>query len=230
MVCVNETSKMGSGRRIAAACCAVALGAAVCLGMTGCAAPAGSSASSSAGFSASDVAPVTESSASSAADAAQGAISVEMTLTESVVGADIQETALQFAEEQQTVSVDEGATVLDALEAMGRELKTQGSGDAEAVVAIGGLENGAAGVDSHWEYSVNGAVQTISPAEYPLNDGDTVTFTTKLGTRTYAVTGVAKVSVNDVSGLEPTSVNMVTLYTCVNDQPAYRWCVTAREV
>lgn len=23
---------------------------------------------------------------------------------------------------------------------------------------------------------------------------------------------------------------MVTLYTCVNDQPAYRWYVTAREV
>ena len=65
---------------------------------------------------------------------------------------------------------------------------------------------------------------------HTLRPGDTVTFTTRLGTRTYAVTGVAKVSVNDVSGLEPTSVNMVTLYTCVNDQPAYRWCVTAREV
>ncbi len=65
---------------------------------------------------------------------------------------------------------------------------------------------------------------------HTLRPGDTVTFTTKLGTRTYAVAGVAKVSVNDVSGLEPTSVNMVTLYTCVNDQPAYRWCVTAREV
>jgi len=65
---------------------------------------------------------------------------------------------------------------------------------------------------------------------HTLKTGDIITFTTRLGTRAYAVTGVNKVSVNDVSGLEPTSVNMVTLYTCVNDQPAYRWCVTAREV
>ena len=64
---------------------------------------------------------------------------------------------------------------------------------------------------------------------HTLKAGDTITFTTKLGTRAYAVTGVNKVSVNDISGLEPTAANMVTLYTCVNDQPAYRWCVTAME-
>ena len=64
---------------------------------------------------------------------------------------------------------------------------------------------------------------------HTLKTGDIITFTTRLGARTYAVTGVNKVSVNDVSGLEPTAVNMVTLYTCVNDQPAYRWCVTAVE-
>ena len=65
---------------------------------------------------------------------------------------------------------------------------------------------------------------------HTLNPGDAITFTTKLGTRTYAVSAVTKVSVNDTSGLDPTSANMVTLYTCVEDQPAYRWCVTAREV
>ena len=65
---------------------------------------------------------------------------------------------------------------------------------------------------------------------HTLNPGDAITLTTKLGTRTYAVTGVNKVSVNDVSGLDPTAANQITLYTCVNDQPAYRWCVTAREV
>lgn len=65
---------------------------------------------------------------------------------------------------------------------------------------------------------------------HTLNPGDTVTFTTKLGTRTYAVSAVTKVSVNDTSGLEPTAANQITLYTCVEDQPAYRWCVTAREV
>ena len=64
---------------------------------------------------------------------------------------------------------------------------------------------------------------------HTLNPGDIITFTTMLGTRTYAVNGVTKVSVNDVSGLDPSSINMITLYTCVEDQPAYRWCVTAVE-
>ena len=64
---------------------------------------------------------------------------------------------------------------------------------------------------------------------HTLNPGDIITFTTALGTRTYAVNGVTKVSINDVSGLDPSSTNMITLYTCVEDQPAYRWCVTAVE-
>ena len=64
---------------------------------------------------------------------------------------------------------------------------------------------------------------------HTLKTGDIITFTTKLGARTYAVTGVEKVSVNDVSGLEPTTVNMISLYTCVMDQPAFRWHVTAVE-
>ena len=64
---------------------------------------------------------------------------------------------------------------------------------------------------------------------HTLNPGDIVTFTTKLGTRTYAISSVTKVSVNDVSGLDPTAANQITLYTCVEDQPAFRWCVVARE-
>ena len=62
---------------------------------------------------------------------------------------------------------------------------------------------------------------------HTLNVGDTITLTTRLGTRTYAVGSVTKVSVNDVSGLRPSVTNMVTLYTCVRDQPDYRWQVTA---
>ncbi|MCM1234258.1 MAG: class D sortase [Ruminococcus flavefaciens] len=64
---------------------------------------------------------------------------------------------------------------------------------------------------------------------HTLKTGDTITFTTVLGTRTYAVTSVSKVSVNDTSGLSATSDNQITLYTCVEDQPAYRWCVRALE-
>ena len=62
---------------------------------------------------------------------------------------------------------------------------------------------------------------------HTLEAGDTITLTTLLGTRTYAVTSVEKVSVNDNSGTAPTTDNRVTLYTCVMNQPEYRWCVTA---
>ena len=40
---------------------------------------------------------------------------------------------------------------------------------------------------------------------------------------------VRKVSVNDVSVLNPTADNVVTLVTCVMNQPQYRWCVQARQ-
>ena len=64
---------------------------------------------------------------------------------------------------------------------------------------------------------------------HTLHTGAIITFTTRLGTRTYAVNSVTKVSVNDVSGLAPSAANTVTLYTCVENQPAFRWCVTAVE-
>ena len=62
---------------------------------------------------------------------------------------------------------------------------------------------------------------------HTLEIGDTVTWTTKLGTRTYEVTSVSKVKETDTSGTAPTSDNRLTLYTCVRNQRDYRWCVTA---
>ena len=64
---------------------------------------------------------------------------------------------------------------------------------------------------------------------HTLEAGDTITLTTLLGTRTYSVASVEKVSVNDSSGTAATTDNRVTLYTCVMDQPEYRWKVTAVE-
>ena len=64
---------------------------------------------------------------------------------------------------------------------------------------------------------------------HTLNIGDKVTLTTKLGTRTYQVTDVFKVSETDRSGLADSSENMLTLYTCVRNQRDQRWCVTAVE-
>lgn len=65
---------------------------------------------------------------------------------------------------------------------------------------------------------------------HTLTLGDKITFTTKLGTRTYAVTSVTKISETDNSMLAATADNRLTLYTCVRNQAAYRWCVQAVEV
>ena len=64
---------------------------------------------------------------------------------------------------------------------------------------------------------------------HTLDAGDKITLTTRLGTRTYRVTSVAKISETDDSSTAPTADNCVTLYTCVRDQRDYRWCVRAVE-
>ena len=64
---------------------------------------------------------------------------------------------------------------------------------------------------------------------HTLNIGDKITLTIKLGTRTYKVTDVSKVSETDRSGLADSGENMLTLYTCVRNQRDQRWCVTAVE-
>ena len=64
---------------------------------------------------------------------------------------------------------------------------------------------------------------------HTLNIGDEITLTTKLGTRTYSVTSVQKISETDNSATGSTSDNRVTLFTCVRNESAYRWCVTAVE-
>ena len=65
---------------------------------------------------------------------------------------------------------------------------------------------------------------------HTLDIGEKITLTTKLGTRTYKVTDVFKVSETDRSGLADSGENMLTLYTCVRNQRDQRWCVTAAEV
>lgn len=64
---------------------------------------------------------------------------------------------------------------------------------------------------------------------HTLGPGDTITWTTKLGTRTYEVISVTKVLETDTSGTTATSDNRLTLYTCVRDQRDYRWMVQAIE-
>lgn len=65
---------------------------------------------------------------------------------------------------------------------------------------------------------------------HTLEAGDRITLTTKLGTRTYEVTSVAKVSETDRSSLTDTRDNCLTLYTCVRNERDLRWCVRAVEI
>lgn len=61
--------------------------------------------------------------------------------------------------------------------------------------------------------------------------GDTITYTTSYGTRTYSVVSVSKVSYTDTSCLTQSyDKNRLTLVTCVMNEPNYRWVLVAEEV
>lgn len=63
---------------------------------------------------------------------------------------------------------------------------------------------------------------------HTLNIGDTIKLTTQMGTRSYEVYAVSKIGVEDTSVLNDSTENIITLITCVKDQPEYRWCVQAK--
>lgn len=63
-----------------------------------------------------------------------------------------------------------------------------------------------------------------------LKLGDTISYTTSLGTRTYAVSFVGNILSTDWSYLQATADNRITLITCLADQPSLRVCVQAKEV
>ena len=62
-----------------------------------------------------------------------------------------------------------------------------------------------------------------------LKTGDEIIYTTKLGTKKYAVTSVRKINAADFSFLRETQDNRLTLITCVKNEPNFRRCVQARE-
>ena len=88
---------------------------------------------------------------------------------------------------------------------------------------------------SIWDGNVSLAAHNRGTNNYfgkihTLKPGDTVTLTTKMGTRTYAVDSVKKITETDNSDTAATWENCVTLFTCVRDERDYRWCVRAVEV
>ncbi|MDR0862087.1 MAG: class D sortase [Oscillospiraceae bacterium] len=74
-----------------------------------------------------------------------------------------------------------------------------------------------------------GAAYTIGTIK-DLRVGDTIKYTTLLGTRTYAVSFVRTISSTDWTHTAATSDNRITLFTCLADQPTLRVCVQAVEV
>lgn len=140
-------------------------------------------------------------------------------------------TTAGFTEVTSALYYGDGSLGTLKIPAIGLTVKVfEGTGSAPLLKGAGHFEG-----TSIWDGNVpiaghNRGVRNDFGKIHTLKTGAVITFTTRLGARTYAVTGVSKVSVNDVSGLDPSAANMVTLYTCVNDQPAFRWCVTAQEI
>lgn len=141
-----------------------------------------------------------------------------------------------------TGSVSTGYTaVTDDLYYSGRHLGTLNIPSIGLTVKVyegtdsAALRNGAGHFEgtSIWDGNVaiaghNRGVNNHFGKIHTLSMGDAIKLTTKLGTRTYEVYSVAKVSVNDVSVLDASTENIITLVTCVMDQPEYRWCVQAK--
>lgn len=131
-------------------------------------------------------------------------------------------------------------TVTDALYYSGGHLATlsipsidlsvkvyEGTGDSSLAKGVGHFEN-----TSIWDGNVclaghNRGVNTYFGQIHTLNPGNTIQLTTKLGTRTYQVKSVQKIASTQVSVLDATAQNQLTLITCVANEPSYRWCVTA---
>ena len=73
-----------------------------------------------------------------------------------------------------TFTFNEGATVYDALCALGLSVNAQGSSYGTYVSAIGGLAEKQHGGTSGWMYSVNGATPMTACSNYVLSNGDNV--------------------------------------------------------
>lgn len=76
----------------------------------------------------------------------------------------------------------------------------------------------------------NRGAQYVIGSIKDLKQGDTITYTTVYGTRTYQVTTVQIIANTDWSYLQATADNRITLTTCLANHPESRVCVQAVEV
>lgn len=136
----------------------------------------------------------------------------------------------RYTEVTQSSYYSNGSLGRLVIPALGLDVRVyQGTGNATLAKGAGHFPD-----TSIWDGNVciaghNRGVNCYFGNIHTLRAGDTISLTTKYGTRTYAVVSVSKVLETDLSGLDTSDTNMVTLYTCVANQSAYRWCVKAIE-
>lgn len=95
-----------------------------------------------------------------------GYVTVMISVTSSAVGNPVSSSG--------TFTFNEGATVYDALCALGLSVNAHGSSFGTYVAAIGGLAEKEHGGTSGWMYSVNGATPDKACSNYVLSNGDSV--------------------------------------------------------
>jgi sortase A len=60
---------------------------------------------------------------------------------------------------------------------------------------------------------------------WTLENGDEIIFTSKYGQRVYKVFSKTQIPDTDYSKLGWSNDNIITLITCVKNQPQLRWCI-----
>lgn len=95
-----------------------------------------------------------------------GYVTVTVSVTSSAVGNPVSSGG--------TVTFNEGATVYDALCALGLSVNAHASSYGTYVAAIGGLAEKEHGGTSGWMYSVNGVAPNTACSNYVLSNGDNV--------------------------------------------------------
>ena len=95
-----------------------------------------------------------------------GYVTVTVSVTSSAVGNPVSSGG--------TFTFNEGATVYDALCALGLSVNAHGSSYGTYVAAIGGLAEKEHGGTSGWMYSVNGVTPNTACSNYVLSNGDSV--------------------------------------------------------
>lgn len=103
----------------------------------------------------------------------------------------------------------------------------QGTGDSSLAQGVGHFEN-----TSLWNGNVamaghNRGINSYFGKIHTLDTGDVIHWITPLGARKYTVKSVSKIPADNVSVLDASTKNVLTLITCVKNQPDYRWCVRA---